>query len=352
MSTTTSPSRAGSHRPRVLIAEDEALIRLDLSSLLQQRGWDVCGEARNGREAVRLARDLQPDVALMDIRMPVIDGIEATRLIQAERRTPVVVMTAYDRPSLLARSIVAGATSFVLKPFAEDEIVDSVASAPARLGPAARATARSRRAQTSRRAEIVAVAKRGFAAKGYEATTTEDIAGEVGLLKGSLYHHIDSKQELLSTIVEEFLAAAAVARRHAAHTRGGPRRRLQVFTLARRALHALDRDGSAILSRCTTSLGETRLRSVREAAAADRRFLADLLREGQADDSFQLPGDPDSVAALILDLVAAPLPRSGWTLDDTAVDATAASYAAFVLAAVDGTLPRERAVMGRPQAVR
>jgi response regulator NasT len=123
---------AGPHRPRILIAEDETLIRLDLRALLQERGWDVCGEARDGREAVRLAGDLEPDVTLMDVKMPLVDGIEATRLIQSKRRTPVVVMTAYDRPSLLARSIVAGATSYVLKPFAEEELVATIASAPSR----------------------------------------------------------------------------------------------------------------------------------------------------------------------------------------------------------------------------
>ena len=93
---------------RVLVAEDKALIRLDIRSVLERRGWEICGEARDGREAVRLASDLRPDVTLIDVRMPGLDGVEATRLIQRERETPVVMMAAYDRPSLVARSISRG----------------------------------------------------------------------------------------------------------------------------------------------------------------------------------------------------------------------------------------------------
>ena len=120
MSTFTPSRPAGPIRGRVLVAEDETLIRLDIRAALEKRGWDVCGEARDGSEAVRLAHGLQPDVALLDLKMPGIDGVEATRRIHGARNTPVVMMTAYDRPSSVARSIVAGATEYVVKPFVED----------------------------------------------------------------------------------------------------------------------------------------------------------------------------------------------------------------------------------------
>jgi CheY-like chemotaxis protein/AcrR family transcriptional regulator len=343
MPTLTAP---GPSRPRILIAEDETLIRMDLRSLLQGRGWDVCGEARDGREAVRLARDLEPDVTLMDVKMPLVDGIEATRLIQARRRTPVIMMTAYDRPSLLARSIVAGATSYVLKPFAEEELVATIASTPLCLD---HTHPRKRRTQTSRKREIIAAAKRVFAEKGYEATSVEDVADRVGLLKGSLYHHIASKEEMLVTIVEEFLAASAATLRHASTTAGDARHKLQTFLLARRALHALDREGSAILSRSASSLPEKNARGIRRAVLDDRRFLIDTLLAGEAQCGFRLSGDQDHVTALILDLVSAPLPTGGLSPSDTAIDTAATSCASFVLAAV-GTGQADQARRDRSAA--
>ena len=129
MSTTLTSRDRTTPRGRVLVAEDEALIRLDIRNVLESKGWDVCGEARDGSEAVRLAHGLEPDVAVLDLKMPGIDGVEATRRIQGARNTPVVMMTAYDRPSSLARSIVAGATEYVVKPFVEDELDRAVARA-------------------------------------------------------------------------------------------------------------------------------------------------------------------------------------------------------------------------------
>jgi DNA-binding NarL/FixJ family response regulator len=322
---------ADPQRPRILIAEDESLIRLDLRALLEERGWDVCGEARDGREAVQLARELEPDVTLMDVSMPDIDGIEATRLIQSKRRTPVVMMTAHNRPSLLARSISAGAISYVLKPFAEDDLVATIASAPSRLD---FARSRAQRTQSLRRAEIIAAAKHLFAEQGYDRTSIEQVAEHVGLLKGSLYQHIASKQEALVITVGEFLAAAAAGRRHATTTSGGARRRLEAFVLARRALHTFDREGSAILARCTSSLPAHDLRTVRREAVIDRRFLLDVLAEGDRQGVFRLAGDPAEVAGMILSLVSAPPSLQGHSLSDTDIDASASSCASFVLAAL------------------
>ena len=89
---------------RVLIAEDETIIRLDLRGLLEKHGMVVCGEARDGAEAVELARQLEPDVCVLDLRMPMLDGIEAARRIRAERPTPIVMLTAVARHEELLRA--------------------------------------------------------------------------------------------------------------------------------------------------------------------------------------------------------------------------------------------------------
>jgi response regulator NasT len=117
---------------RVLIAEDETIIRLDLRGLLEENGFVVVGEARDGQEAVELARDLQPDVALMDVKMPRLDGIEAARRIYAERPLPIVMLTAYGDRRLVESAIAAGAFSYLVKPFREHDVVPAIKSAFAR----------------------------------------------------------------------------------------------------------------------------------------------------------------------------------------------------------------------------
>jgi two-component system, response regulator PdtaR len=117
---------------RVLIAEDETIIRLDLRGLLERHGLRVCGEARNGEEAVRLARELDPDVAVLDLRMPVLDGIEAARRIYAERPLPIVMLTAYADRLSVERALEAGAFSYLVKPFRESDVVPAIRAACAR----------------------------------------------------------------------------------------------------------------------------------------------------------------------------------------------------------------------------
>ena len=271
MSTFTPSRPAGPIRGRVLVAEDETLIRLDIRAALEKRGWDVCGEARDGSEAVRLAHGLEPDVALLDLKMPGIDGVEATRRIHGARNTPVVMMTAYDRPSSLARSIVAGATEYVVKPFVEDELDRAVARAASGASPLASPTGeRDHAAAPPRRAEIIAAAKQLFATNGYDATSIQRLADEVGLLKGSLYYHIASKEELLTMTVAGFLNASAAVLRYAQEAGGSPRRRLQRFVSARRALHLYDWQGSTIVASSSRSLREAEVgRMLSDAAAMD-----------------------------------------------------------------------------------
>ena len=329
---TFAPTRpAGPTRGRVLVAEDETLIRLDIRAALERKGWDVCGEARDGGEAVRLVHGLEPDVALLDLKMPGIDGVEATRRIHGTGTTPIVMMTAFDRPSSLVRAIVAGATEYVVKPFVEDELDRAIA----RAASADPAGARDVPAAPQRTAEIVAAAKRLFAANGYDATSIQQIADEVGLLKGSLYYHITAKEDLLRMTLAGFLSASAAVLRHAQDCGGSPRRRLHRFVTARRALHLYDSEGAAIVACSSRSLREESIRrSLSDARTMDAQFLADLLEAGERGGTFRLSGDPDDVARRVLDVVAGLPAAGGHSLSGLAIDDAANACSAFVLAAV------------------
>src|ERR1043165_4583089 len=117
---------------RVLIAEDETLIRLDLKELLESAGFEVCGEARDGQEAVELAREVEPDVAVLDVKMPRLDGIEAARKILEERPIPIVMLTAYGQDELVSRAVEAGVFGYLVKPFRESDLLPAIATARAR----------------------------------------------------------------------------------------------------------------------------------------------------------------------------------------------------------------------------
>jgi response regulator NasT len=117
---------------RVLIAEDETIVRLDLVALLEQAGLEVCAEARDGQEAVDLARSTQPDVAVLDVKMPRLDGIEAARRIRAERPLPIVLLTAFDDRAVVGRAIDAGIFAYLGKPFRAGDLVPAIRTAVAR----------------------------------------------------------------------------------------------------------------------------------------------------------------------------------------------------------------------------
>ncbi len=119
-------------RVNVLIAEDETIIRLDLRGLLQRNGLVVCAEARDGAEAVALARETQPDVAVLDLRMPKLDGIEAARRIYAERPIPIVMLTAFSDRGNVDKAIAAGVFAYLAKPFRESDVVPAIRAATAR----------------------------------------------------------------------------------------------------------------------------------------------------------------------------------------------------------------------------
>jgi response regulator NasT len=113
----------------VLIAEDESLIRLDLRRVLEAAGFEVCAEARNGREAVSLAVAHDPDVLLLDVKMPELDGVEAARQILADRVVPIVMLTAYGYGELISRALDVGVVGYVVKPFTERELINAVRGA-------------------------------------------------------------------------------------------------------------------------------------------------------------------------------------------------------------------------------
>ena len=117
---------------RVLVAEDETIIRLDLRDLLERSGFEVCAEARDGEEAVALARSEQPDVAIMDVKMPKLDGIEAARRILDDRPIPIVMLTAYGQDELVTRAVEAGVFGYLVKPFREQDLLPAIRTARAR----------------------------------------------------------------------------------------------------------------------------------------------------------------------------------------------------------------------------
>ncbi|MSO94396.1 MAG: response regulator [Thermoleophilia bacterium] len=117
---------------RILIAEDETIIRLDLRAMLEKAGFDVCAEAKDGEEAVMLARTLEPDLALLDVKMPKLDGIEAARRILEERPIPIVMVTAYGEQELVSRAVEAGVFGYLVKPFRETDLLPAIATARAR----------------------------------------------------------------------------------------------------------------------------------------------------------------------------------------------------------------------------
>ena len=117
---------------RVLIAEDETIIRLDLRDVLERAGHEVCAEARDGEEAVALAQSEQPELAILDVKMPRLDGIEAARRILAERPIPIVMLTAYGQEELVARAVEAGVFGYLVKPFRETDLLPAIQTARAR----------------------------------------------------------------------------------------------------------------------------------------------------------------------------------------------------------------------------
>jgi len=111
---------------RVVIAEDEAIIRLDLKETLQEEGYDVVGETGRGDEAVELVRQLEPDLAILDIKMPGLDGLSAAREISGEKKSAVLILTAFSQRDLIEQARDAGALAYLVKPFQRSELIPAV----------------------------------------------------------------------------------------------------------------------------------------------------------------------------------------------------------------------------------
>lgn len=119
-------------RSRVVIAEDQALIRLDLAEMLGEEGYQVVGQAADGEEAVALAQELRPDLVVLDVKMPRLDGISAAQRIAEQRLAPVVILTAFGQRELVERARDAGAMAYVVKPFTRNDLVPAIEMAVSR----------------------------------------------------------------------------------------------------------------------------------------------------------------------------------------------------------------------------
>jgi AmiR/NasT family two-component response regulator len=119
-------------RKRVVIAEDEALIRMDLAEMLQEEGYEVVGQAGDGETAVKLAAEHRPDLVILDVKMPVLDGISAAERIGAEKIAPVLMLTAFSQRELVERARDAGAMAYLVKPFSKADLVPAIEMATSR----------------------------------------------------------------------------------------------------------------------------------------------------------------------------------------------------------------------------
>ncbi len=120
-------------RTRVIIADDESIVRTDLKEMLTNLGYLVIGEVGDGQSAVNLARELKPDVVLMDIRMPDLDGIDAAKILTEEQIAPVVLLTAYSQKELVERAKEAGVVGYLVKPFRETDLMPAIEVALSRF---------------------------------------------------------------------------------------------------------------------------------------------------------------------------------------------------------------------------
>ena len=129
---TATDSSTGAAPLRILIAEDEALIRTDLAEMLAEQGYDVVGQASDGQQAVALAEQLRPDLAIFDVKMPVMDGLAAAEAVGNQRICPVIMLTAFSQKELVERASEAGVMAYVVKPFSASDVLPAIEVAASR----------------------------------------------------------------------------------------------------------------------------------------------------------------------------------------------------------------------------
>jgi two-component system, response regulator PdtaR len=129
----TGPTSDAPKPRRVLVAEDEALIRLDLAEMLKEEGYEVIGQAGDGQEAVEMAEELKPDLVIMDVKMPRRDGIDAASEIASKRIAPIVILTAFSQRDLVERARDAGAMAYLVKPFSINDLIPAIEVAVSRF---------------------------------------------------------------------------------------------------------------------------------------------------------------------------------------------------------------------------
>ncbi len=130
---TDAPQPSGPAARTVVIAEDEALIRMDLAEMLTDEGYDVVGQAGDGAKAIELAESLRPDLVILDVKMPVLDGIAAAQAIAGKRIAPVVILTAFSQRDLIERARDAGAMAYLVKPFTQSDLMPAIEMAVSRF---------------------------------------------------------------------------------------------------------------------------------------------------------------------------------------------------------------------------
>lgn len=128
-----APTTGAAVRRTVVVAEDEALIRMDLAEMLTEEGYDVVGQAGDGARAIELAEQHRPDLVILDVKMPVLDGIAAAEAIAAQRIAPVVILTAFSQRELVERARDAGAMAYLVKPFTQSDLVPAIEMALSRF---------------------------------------------------------------------------------------------------------------------------------------------------------------------------------------------------------------------------
>ena len=294
---------------RVLIAEDETLIRIDLRAGLEALGLEVCGEARDGHEAVDLAQRLRPDVIVLDVRMPGLDGLEAARLIQATRPTPLLLLTAYDDPGLVTRAIDAGISAYLVKPYHPSALVPAIRTAVARHGELEELRGRQKRRSASgtaaRREELLAAAARVFAEKGFAAASMQELAEAMSLKPTALYHYFASKDELLAEVVGKAHTEAWQTVSRAIAATNDPRHALTAFVEALTSWASGRRNEANLLLQAQPVSEGAGRDAVDRAVATYRDCVTELVRRGQSDGQLKRDVDPELASAAILGAVAA-----------------------------------------------